>query len=108
VKPIAIALDRCDGDGNVPCHQLATSSLPSSFIGNASGFDTVHIRRLASGTIQVWLNGTLLITVTDNRYTGSAFGKYGVFIFSWTLNDTGAPSGYEMQVDFDNIKVYRP
>jgi hypothetical protein len=110
VKPIAIRLDRCDGGANPGennCHNLRTSSLPSSFIGNASGFDNVHIRRLAGGTIQVRVNGTLLITATDATYTGSAHGKYGVFIFSWTLNDTGKPDGYEMQVDFDNIKVYQ-
>ena len=112
LKPIAIKLERCDGSSNASknnCHGLGTSSLPSSFIGNASGFDTVHIQRLASGTIQVWLGGYLLITANDATYTGSAFGKYGVFIFSWTQNATqNPPTGYEMQVDFDNILVYEP
>jgi hypothetical protein len=112
-KPIAIRLDRCDGGSNPgsnSCHKLGTSSLPSNFIGGAGGFDTVHIQRLASGSnnIKVWLNGNLLITATDTTYTGAAYGKYGVFIFSWTQNATQYPSGYEMQVDFDNIQVYQP
>jgi hypothetical protein len=110
VKPIAIRLDRCDGSSDPAynaCVKLKSSSLPSNFIGNPSGFDTVHIRRLASGTIEVRLNGTLLISATDATYTGSTYGKYGTFIFSWTQNATQNPSGYEMQVDFDNIKVYQ-
>jgi hypothetical protein len=109
-KPIAIRLDRCDGSsnsGNNSCHKLGSSSLPSNFIGGAGGFDTVHIQRLADGSIQIWLNGTLLITATDATYTGSSYGKYGVFIFSWDNNATQYPAGYEMQVDFDNIKVYQ-
>jgi hypothetical protein len=108
-KPIAIRLDRCDGSssgGSNSCHKLGSSSLPSNFIGSAGGFDTVHIQRLASGAIQVWLNGTLLITANDATYTGSAHGKYGVFIFSWDNNATQYPAGYEMQVDFDNVKLY--
>jgi hypothetical protein len=107
VKPIAVELDRCDGASDYSCRKLAVNSLPSNFIGNASGFDTIHIQRLASGSIQVWLNGTPLISANDATYTGSAFGKYGVFIFSWTQNATqNPPTGYEMQVDFDNIKLY--
>jgi hypothetical protein len=110
-KPIALRLDRCDGAASSSansCHKLAVSSLPSNFIGNASGFDTLRIQRLASGSIQISLNGTLLISVTDATYTGSSHGKYGVFIFSWTQNATqNPPNGYEMQVDFDNIKVYQ-
>ncbi len=110
-KPIAIRLDRCDGSssgGNNSCHKLGSSSLPSNFIGGAGGFDTVHIQRLASGTIQVWLDGNLLITANDATYTGSVNGKYGVFIFSWDNNATqNPPAGYEMQVDFDNIQVYQ-
>jgi hypothetical protein len=110
VKPIAIKLERCDGSSNPAnnsCHNLGTSSMPPNFIGNAGGFDTVHIVRLASGTIQVWVDGSLRITANDNNYTGPSYGKYGVFIFSWTQNATqNPPVGYEMQVDFDNIKVY--
>ncbi len=112
VKPITIRLDRCDGSGDPAdndCHKLGSSSLPSNFIGNASGFDTVHIQRLASGSIKVWLNGNLLLTATDTTYTGASHGKYGVFIFSWTQNATqNPPIGYEMQVDFDNVQVYEP
>lgn len=110
VKPIKIKLERCDGSSistNNSCHNLGTSSLPGSFIGNAAGFDTVHIRRLAGGSIQVSLNGSVLISANDSTYTGSAHGEYGVFIFSWTQNDTAnPPTGYEMQIDFDNVKMY--
>ncbi|MFN8596976.1 MAG: hypothetical protein U0559_12440 [Anaerolineae bacterium] len=111
VKPINIQLDRCDGgssSGTNTCNKLGASSLPANFIGNASGFDTVHIQRQASGPIQVWLNDTLLISVSDTTYTGSGHGKFGAFIFSWTLNaQQEPPTGYEMQIDFDNIKVYQ-
>jgi hypothetical protein len=110
VRPITIKLERCDGSSSSTgnsCHNLGTSSLPTSFIGNANGFDTVRIQRLASGSIQVSLNGTLLISASDTHYTGSEHGKYGVFIFSWTRNATqNPPTGYEMQVDFDNVKMY--
>jgi hypothetical protein len=112
VKPIAIRLDRCDGSSSASdnnCNKLASKSLPSSFLGNASGFDRIHIQRLANGTIKVWLNnnGTPIISVTDATYTGSSHGKYGVLIFSWTQNATqNPPTGYEMQIDFDNIRVY--
>jgi hypothetical protein len=111
VKPIAIKLERCDGSSNPgdnSCHGLGTSSLPSNFIGNGGGFDTVHIMRLASGTIQVKVDGNLLITANDSHYTGPSYGKYGTFIFSWDNNATqNPPVGYEMQVDFDNIRVYQ-
>jgi hypothetical protein len=110
VRPIVMKLERCPGSGNPtknPCTSLGSTSLPASFIGNASGFDTVHIRRLASGSIQVSLNGTLMISANDAAYTGASQGKYGVFIFSWTRNDTQSPPiGYEMQIDFDNVKMY--
>ncbi len=110
-KPIALQLDRCDGSANAgsnSCVKLASSSLPADFIGNASGFDTLHVQRLASGSIQVWLNGTLLITKTDATYTGASFGKFGIFMFSSANNATqNPPVGYEMQVDFDNIKLYQ-
>jgi hypothetical protein len=115
VRPVAIRLDRCDGSSNPAsnsCQQLAVNSLPGNFVGNASAFDTVHIKRLAGGTIQVWLNGnsTPVLTASDNTYTTSkGFGKFGVFIFSWTKNDTSnPPTGTEMQIDFDNIKLYQP
>ncbi len=110
VSPIALRLDRCDGSssgGSNSCHKLAVSDLPSNFIGNASGFDTVHLQRLAGGTINVWVDGSLLITTTDTTYMGSSQGKYGVFIFSWTQNDTSTPDGQEMQIDFDNIRLYQ-
>jgi len=110
VKPIAIKLERCDGSssaGSNNCYGLGSNSLPSSFIGNASGFDTIRIERRASGLIRVLLNGTALITATDATYTGSGHGKFGTFIFSWTANATqNPPIGYEMQVDFDNVKLY--
>ena len=109
-KPIALRLDRCDGGssaGSNSCHKLGSSGMPGNFIGNGSGFDTIHIQRLASGSINVWLDGNLLITANDATYTGASHAKFGVFIFSWDNNATqNPPTGYEMQVDFDNIRVY--
>ena len=112
VRPIAIRLERCDGSSDPTqnsCHKLAeNTSLPSSFIGNASGFDTLHIQRLVSGSIQVWLNDIPVLTANDATYTGASHGKYGALIFSWTRNATqNPPTGYEMQIDFDNIKLYQ-
>ena len=103
-KPIALKLDRCDGDGNNPCVNLSTKSVPASFIGSAGGWDHIHITR--DGTlIRVSINGTVVISKNDGTFTGG--GKYGVFIFPSDGNDvTYPPSGYEMQVDFDNIKLY--
>ena len=110
-KPIAIRLDRCDGNADPSknnCSVLGVSTtLPSNFTGNASGFDTIHIQRLASGSIRVWLNDVSVFTVSDATYTGASFGKYGTFIFASAYNATqNPPSGYEIQVDFDNIKLY--
>jgi hypothetical protein len=109
-KPIEIQLDRCDGASDPTqnsCHKLGHSALPGNFVGNAGGWDQIHIVRLVGGTIQVYVNGQLLISTTDNTYTGTTFGKYGVFMFSWDKNDTNSTlTGTQMQVDFDNIKVY--
>ncbi len=111
-KPIGVKLDRCDGSsnaGNNSCHTLGSSSLPSDFVGNAGGWDQVHITRSTSnGTIQVYANGHLLISATDNTYKGASYAKYGVFIFSWDKNDTGPLTGNQMQVDFDNIQLFSP
>jgi hypothetical protein len=109
-KPIAVQLDRCDGSanaGNNSCTRLDHSSLPANFIGNPGGWDQIHIMRDGSnGDIKVYLNDQLLLTASDNNYTGASFGKYGMFIFSWTKNDTGPLAGTQMQVDFDNIQIY--
>ncbi len=108
--PIAVNLDRCDGSSDPAsnsCTTLGHSSLPSYFIGNSAGFDTIHITRdISDGTIKVKVDGTTLINVQDNAYKGSSYGKYGAFIFSWDKNDTGSLTGAQMQVDFDNVKVY--
>jgi hypothetical protein len=108
--PIGVKLQRCDGSSDPAsnsCHTLGNSTLPSNFIGNSAGFDTIHITRDSSdGTIKVKVDGTTLINVQDNTYMGSSYGKYGAFIFSWDKNDTGPLTGAQMQVDFDNIKVY--
>jgi hypothetical protein len=114
VRPIAIRLERCDGSSDPTqnsCQKLAeNTTLPTNFIGNASGFDTLHIQRLASGSIKIWLNNnnTPVLTANDATYTGASHGKYGALIFSWTRNATqNPPAGYEMQIDFDNIKLYQ-
>jgi hypothetical protein len=110
-RPIAIRLDRCDGHADPTKNNCSTlkvnTSLPSNFIGNAGGFDTIHIQRLASGSIQVWLNDVSVLTVTDATYTGASFGKFGAFLFASAYNATqNPPTGYEIQVDYDNIKLY--
>ena len=110
-SPIGINLDRCDGGADAAhnsCTTLANSSIPSNFIGNSGGFDTIHIKRLASdGTIEVQVDGQTLMTVHNSKFIGSTHGKFGAFIWSSSNNALQNPmTGYQMQVDFDNIKVY--
>ncbi len=110
VKPIGIMMERCYGSSDYTCAKLASvESLPSNFIGNASGFDTLHIERLSDGTINIYLNDTKVLSAWDNNYMSThGFGKFGTFIWSENLNATqNPPIGYEMQIDFDNIKVYQ-
>lgn len=102
VKPIAIRLDRCDGGGN--CVTLSDQPVPGAFIGNASAWDELHIRR-DGASISVEINDVPVISVNDSTYTSG--GKYGAFIFPSDGNATqNPPTGYEMQVDFDNIRLY--
>jgi hypothetical protein len=103
-RPIAIELDRCSGGS---CTKLAKSSLPNGLVyGTSAAWDQFHIIRQGS-SIQVKINGSTLLSATDNHFTDSSHRKYGVFIFPSDGNATqDPPTGYEMQVDFDNIRVY--
>ena len=107
--PIAIRLDRCSGGS---CTRLSGNTQndgyialpPGLVIGNAAGWDTLHILRDGQ-LIEIFVNGQLLISANDLNNVGP--GKFGVFIFPSDGNDTTYPPiGNQMQVDFDNIKVY--
>ena len=104
-KPIGMKLRRCNG-GN--CTTLQTNeNLPSGLVyGNAAYWDKVVIRRVGAN-IDVSVNGTSLLNVTDSSYQ---YGRYGTFIFPSDGNYTKYPVdfNYAMQVDFDNIRVDTP
>ena len=105
--PRGIRLDLCSG-GN--CIRLSGSAqndgyiaLPPSFVGNASAFDTIHLERRGN-QITVWANDVLMFSLTDGTYVPNR--KWGLFILPYTNDSTYPPIGTQMQVDFDNIRMY--
>jgi hypothetical protein len=105
--PRGIRLDVCGGGG---CSRLSGNSqndgyiaLPPSFVGNASAFDTIHLQRLGN-QITVWANNVLMFSLTDGTYVSNS--KWGLFILPYTNDSTYPPIGTQMQVDFDNIRLY--
>ncbi len=106
--PKGVRLDRCGGGS---CTRLSGNAgndgfiaVPPGTIGNASGWDNLHVRRNGSA-ISVWVNNTLLFTVNNSAYVGSR--KWGVFVLPFNNDSTCCPpSGNQLQVDFDNIKLY--
>ncbi len=107
VSARGIRLDRCSG-GN--CTRLSGSAsndgyiaVPPNFVGNASAFDTVHLQRDGS-TITVWVNDVYMFSLSDGTYLGSR--KWGVFILPYQNDPTYPPIGQQVQVDFDNIRIY--
>jgi hypothetical protein len=103
-KPIGMKLRRCSGGS---CTTLQTTSLPAGLVyGNSAYWDNIVIRRTGAN-INVSVNGTSLVNVTDSTYVN---GRYGMFIFPSDGNYTAYPVdlNYAMQVDFDNIQVDEP
>ncbi len=106
--PKGVRLDRCSGGS---CKRLSGNSgndgyiaVPPGTIGNASGWDNLHVQRNGSA-ISVWVNNTFLFTVNDSTYVGSL--KWGAFVLPRNNDSTCCPpSGNQLQVDFDNIKLY--
>jgi hypothetical protein len=54
--------------------------------------------------INVWVNGTPMISVTDASYVGSL--KWGVALLAGANDATFPPVGGQMAIDYDNIKLY--
>lgn len=108
VQPKGIRLDACSGG---KCNRLSGNAgnngfvaLPPGFIGNSSGWDTLHVQR--DGTaIKVWVNNKLVISVTDGTYLGER--KWGLAILAGTNDPTYPPVGGQMAIDYDNVKLYR-
>jgi hypothetical protein len=107
VQPKGIRLDVCSG-GN--CNRLSGNAgnngfvaLPPSFIGNSSGWDTLHVQR-DGAAIKVWVNNTLVISVNNSTYTGER--KWGLGILAGANDPTYPPVGGQMAVDYDNIRLY--
>jgi hypothetical protein len=106
VSARGIRLDWCS-DGN--CHRLSGNvqndgyiAVPPGFVGNASAFDNIHLRRDGSA-ITVWVNDVFMFSLNDTRYTGSR--KWGLFVLPYQNDATYPPDGHQMQVDFDNIEI---
>ncbi len=107
VQPKGIRLDACNAG---KCDRLSGNSgnngfvaLPPSFVGNSSSWDTLHVQRDGT-TINVWVNDTLVISVTDGSYLGTH--KWGVAILAGANDATYPPVGGQMAIDYDNIKLY--
>ncbi len=107
VQTKGIRLDVCSGGH---CDRLSGNSgnngfvkVPTSFVGNSSAWDTLHVQR-DGDTITVWVNNTQVMSVVDTTYTGSR--KWGLGIIASINDPTYPPVGGEMAVDFDNIKLY--
>jgi hypothetical protein len=105
--PRGIRLDVCAGGG---CTRLSGNSqnegyiaLPPGFVGNASAFDSIHLQRLGN-QITVWANGVQMFSLTNGTYVSNS--KWGLFILPYTNDSTYPPIGTQMQVDFDNIRMY--
>jgi hypothetical protein len=107
VQPKGIRLDVCSAG---KCYRISGNAnndgfiaLPPSFVGNSSSWDTLHVQR-DGATINVWVNETLVISVTDASYTGAR--KWGMAILAGANDATYPPVGGQMAIDYDNIKLY--
>ncbi|MBP7688303.1 MAG: hypothetical protein KA765_10360 [Thermoflexales bacterium] len=103
VMPIGMRLDRCSGGS---CVKLGSSSIPAGLLSGLNLWDHIRIRRVGS-LIEVYVNNVLALSRTDATLMSG--GEFGVFTFPSDGNAVQyPPTGYEQQVDFDNIKVYNP
>jgi hypothetical protein len=107
VQPKGIRLDACSAG---KCNRLSGNSgnngfvaLPPSFVGNSSSWDTLHVQRDGT-TINVWVNDTLVISVTNGSYVGAR--KWGVALLAGANDATYPPVGGQMAIDYDNVKLY--
>jgi hypothetical protein len=55
--------------------------------------------------IKVFLNNVQVIDLNDGTFVGP--GRFGVHIFPLEGNITDPPAGAQMEIDFDNIRIYQ-
>ena len=103
----SILLERCLGGS---CTALTPGyaglqPLPANLVyGQSAYWDQVRVLRVGNN-IKVFVNNVQLIDMNDGTLIGS--GKFGVHIFPLEGNVTADPPyGAQMQIDFDNIRIY--
>ncbi len=107
----SILLERCSGGS---CKPLTSGynglqGLPANLVvGQSLFWDQLRVLRVGSN-IKVFINGVQVIDLNDGTLVGP--GKFGVQIFpqdgNVTTNPPNPPEGAQMQIDFDNIRIYQ-
>ncbi len=102
----SILLERCAGGSCTPLGPTGSFiPLPPGLViyAQSAFWDQLRVLRVGSN-IKVFVNGVQVFDVTDsNPLTGH---KFGVLIFPLAGNVTDPPEGAQMEIDFDNIRVY--
>jgi hypothetical protein len=102
----SILLERCAGNSCSPLTSgySGLQPLPSGLVYAQSAFwDELRVLHIG-GNIKVFINGVQVVDVTDsNPLPGH---KFGVQVFPLAGNVTDPPEGAQMEIDFDNIRVY--
>jgi hypothetical protein len=103
----AILLERCSGNRCTPLTPgyAGLQELPPDLVTGQSAFwDEMRVLRVGSN-IKVVVNGQQVIDLNDGTFVGP--GKFGVHIYPLEGNvTTDPPEGAQMQIDFDNIRIY--
>jgi hypothetical protein len=102
----SVLLERCYGGSCTPLTSgyAGLQSIPAGLVYAQSAFwDQLRVLRVGSN-IKVFINGVQVINLNDSLLTGP--GKFGVHIFPLAGNVTDPPEGAQMEIDFDNIRVY--
>jgi hypothetical protein len=99
----SVLLERCSSGG---CSDFGgLQPLPPGLViyAQSAFWDQLRVLRVGSN-IKVFVNDVQVIDVNDsNPLTGH---KFGVHIFPLAGNVTDPPEGTQMEIDFDNIRVY--
>jgi hypothetical protein len=102
----SILLERCSGGGCTPLTSgyAGLQALPTGLVYAQSAFwDQMRVLRVGNN-IKVFITDVQVVNVNDsNPLTGS---KFGVHVFPLAGNITDPPEGAQMEIDFDNIRVY--
>lgn len=103
----SILLERCQGGA---CTALTPGyaglqQLPANLVyGQSAYWDQIRVLRVGNN-IKVFVNNVQVIDLNDGTLTGP--GKFGVHIFPLEGNVTANPPyGAQMQIDFDNLRIY--